>query len=88
MMYRNKSEPVVLWNKTNPRQPQSRSRKIIGMYYMMYNLTQADNGQYIKRDKSGLELEVINLYVKGEFYLKTKTAVVFSFTFFKLCKKK
>lgn len=35
----------------------------------MDNLTQADNGQYITRDKTGLELEVYNFDVKGEFFL-------------------
>lgn len=67
--YRNKSDSVILWNKTNPLLPQSSSRKIIGRYYIMYNLTQADNGQYITRDKTGLELEVYNFDVKGEFLL-------------------
>lgn len=40
----------------------------MGMYYMMYNLTQADIGQYITRDKKGLEMEVYNIYIKGEIW--------------------
>lgn len=64
--YRNKTDPVIMWNNSNPLIPESSSRKRIGMYYMMYNLTQADIGQYITRDKKGLELEVYDIYIKGE----------------------
>lgn len=68
--YRNKLAPVVLWSNTNPLLPQSRSRKRIGIYYILYNLTQDDNGQYITKDKTGLEMEVYNIHVKGEFFKK------------------
>lgn len=64
------SDPVVLWNSSNPLLPESSSRRWVGYFYMMNNLTQADTGRYIPRDKNGLELEVYNIHVRGEFLSK------------------
>lgn len=64
--HKDKSDTVVLWNRTNPTITQSSSRKIIGYFYLMYNLTQEDNGEYITRDKNGLVLDTFNIVVIGE----------------------
>lgn len=65
--HKDKSDTVVLWNRTNPAITQSSGRKIIGFYYSMHNLTQEDNGEYITRDKKGLVLDTFNIVVIGEY---------------------
>lgn len=66
--HKDKSDTVVLWNRTNPTITQSSSRKIIGYFYLMYNLTQEDSGEYITRDKNGLVLDTFNIVVIGEYF--------------------
>ncbi|XP_056900118.1 uncharacterized protein LOC130531933 isoform X2 [Takifugu flavidus] len=61
--HKNKSDTVVLWNRTNRTITQSSRRKIIGNFYLMYDLTQEDNGEYITRDKNGLVLDTFNIVV-------------------------
>lgn len=64
---KDKSDTVVLWNRTNPKMGQSSSRKTIGIFYLMYNLTQEDSGEYTTRNKNGLVMDTYNIVVIGEY---------------------
>lgn len=65
--HKDKSDTVVLWNRMDPTITQNSNRKIIGNVYFMTDLTQADNGEYITRDKNGLVLDTFNIVVIGEY---------------------
>lgn len=58
-------ESVVLWKEDDPSKEDSR-RKVVGNYFVVYNVTQEDSGQYTMRDRNGLRLSDWNLDVEGD----------------------
>lgn len=42
---------------------------MVGRDIRLDGLTQSDEGHYITRDKTGLELEVYYFTIEGEFYI-------------------
>lgn len=64
---KDKSDTVVLWNRTNPKMVRRSSQRIIGNFYFMYNLTQEDSGEYTTRNKNGLVMDTYNIVVVGEY---------------------
>lgn len=56
--------PVVLW-KDDGTFKDSR-RKVVGNYFIVYDLTQLDNGLFSMKDRSGLVLSSTHLEVVGK----------------------
>uniref|UniRef100_A0A1A7X5G3 Uncharacterized protein n=1 Tax=Iconisemion striatum TaxID=60296 RepID=A0A1A7X5G3_9TELE len=50
------SKRVVLWRQEDPEPSEDSRRKMIGYYYLIYNVTQRDSGSYVLRDKNGMSL--------------------------------
>lgn len=58
-------ESVVLWKHGDPSKEDSR-RKFVEGYFMLYNVTQEDSGQYTMRDRNGIRVSVWDLDVEGD----------------------
>lgn len=58
-------ESQVLWKDGDPSKEDIR-RKVVGNYFVVYNITQEDSGQYTIRDRNGIRLFYWNLDVKGD----------------------
>lgn len=56
---------VVLWKHGDPSKEDTR-RKVVGNYFVVYNVTQEDSGQYTMKDRNGVRLSNWNLDVEGD----------------------
>ncbi|KAF7228086.1 transcript variant X1 [Nothobranchius furzeri] len=57
------SKHVVLWRQEDPEPSEDSRRKMIGYYYLIYNVTQRDSGSYVLRDKNGMSLSTKTIEV-------------------------
>lgn len=57
---------IVLWRHSDPPVSEDHRRKVMGTFYVIYNLTQEDSGRYVMRDRDQLPLNVRTIEVVGE----------------------
>lgn len=60
------SYAIVLWRRNDFSISEDHRRKVMGTFYVIYNLTQEDSGRYIMRDRNQLPLYVRTIKVVGE----------------------
>lgn len=58
-------DSLVLWRHGDPSREDMR-QKVVGNYFVVYNVTQEDSGRYTMRDRNGVRVSERNLDVEGD----------------------
>lgn len=66
VQFRSGRSLTILWKYDDSGPPVDPRMKMVGKYFMIHNVTQADTGWYIVKDKKDVEMYRKNLVVTGE----------------------